>query len=131
MLSDTGMTADELDDRFARLEALMRTESAETRRHMDVVAEGLQLQIQVIAEGHDALRADVGELKAGQRRLEAGMARLEVRQDALEYRQARVETRLDGVETRLASVEAGQAELADGQRALVTEVRLIAARRRA
>ena len=116
------MTADELDDRFARLEALMRSESAETRRHMDVVAEGLQFQVQVVAEGHDALRADVGELKIGQQRLEAGMARLEVRQEALEYRQERVETRLE-------RVEAGQTELAEEQRALVTEVRLLAARR--
>jgi len=124
MLSDSGMTADELDDRFARLEALMRAESAETRRHFDVAAEGLRLEIRVIAEGHEVLRADVAELKTGQTRLEAGLGRLEIRQQALEYRQERVETRLE-------RVESGQSELSDGQQALVTEVRLLAARLRA
>jgi len=125
------VTPEQLDDRFARLEALMRAESAETRRHVDVVADGLRLEIRVIAEGHDVLRADVADLKSGQKRLEAGLGRVEVRQQALEYRQDRVETRLERVETRLEGVGSGQSELWDGQQALVTEVRLLAARLRA
>ena len=57
---------DQYDARFDGLEALIRRESpktrdyvdlkaAETRRHFDVVAERLEGQIRLIAEGHQAL----------------------------------------------------------------------------
>jgi DNA polymerase II small subunit/DNA polymerase delta subunit B len=56
-----------LNDRFERLEALVKAEAAETRayidlqagetrRHFDVVAKGLTQEIRVIAEGHLAAR---------------------------------------------------------------------------
>ena len=42
-----------VDERFAKVEEQIRTSAAETRRHFDVVAEGLKAPIKVIAEGHD------------------------------------------------------------------------------
>ena len=108
------MTDDELNTRFGRvdtsiadLRAEIRAEGERTRRHFDVVAEGLKTEIKVIAEGHDALRQDVAGLKAGQERLEGRQERLEIRQLALEHRQGKFE---------------------EGQDELVTEVRLLAAR---
>jgi len=43
-----------------------------TRRHFDVAAEGLRHEIELIADGHTAVRDDVAVLKLGQQRLEAG-----------------------------------------------------------
>ena len=43
-----------------------------TRRHFDVVADGLEADIKIIAEGHDALRQDLTGLNAGQQRVKAG-----------------------------------------------------------
>jgi len=77
---------DGIDARFERLEGFIAAEGAKSRRHFDVVAEGLRTDIQVLADGHDALRRDVAELKAGQVRLETGHERLEVRLLALEHR---------------------------------------------
>jgi hypothetical protein len=124
------MTDQELDARFEKFEASIKSEMSTfkseiraeirtdiradikaegeiTRRHFDVVADGLKTEIKVIAEGHDALRQDVARLKAGQERLEGRQERLEIRQLALEHRQGKLE---------------------EGQNALVTEVRLLAAR---
>jgi hypothetical protein len=116
------MTDQELDARFEKFAATIssemstfrsdirsgiKTEGEITRRHFDVVAEGLKAEIKVIADGHLALRVDMASLKAAQERLEGRQERLEIRQFALEHRQGRLE---------------------EGQHDLVTEVRLMAAR---
>jgi hypothetical protein len=85
----------------------IKAEGEITRTHFDVVAEGLRAEIRVIADGHLALRDDVAGLKAAQERLEGRQERLETRQLGLEHRQGKLE---------------------EGQHALVTEVRLMAAR---
>ena len=75
------MTDEELNARFHSLQVFVRStvtaEGVATRRHFDVVGEGLRGDIQLLAEGHDALRQDVSDLKNGQQRLEAGVGRLE------------------------------------------------------
>lgn len=93
------MTDQELDARFEGFAANLKSEMSSfksdittdikaegeiTRRHIDVVAEGLRADISVIAEGHDALRAD-------QVRLETRRLALEHRQGKLEERQADLE----------------------------------------
>ena len=103
------------------IKAEVKAEGIVTRRHFDVVAEGLRADIKILAEGHDALRHDVADLKAGQQRLETRQERLEIRQLALEHRQGRMEGRLE-------ALEGSQHGLIEGQRALVTEVQLLAAR---
>jgi hypothetical protein len=123
------MTDQELDARFEGVAKMLKSEiTAEikaegeiTRRHFDVVADGLKADIRIIAEGHDALRADVGGLKAGQVRLEAGQVRLETRQLALEHRQGNLEGRQERLEGR-------QGALEGSQQALINEVRSLAAR---
>ena len=122
------MTDQELDARFesfgatrkadisATISAEIKAEGLITRRHFDVVAEGLRAEIKVIADGHVALRDDATSLKAGQERLERGQERLEIRQRqlVLEHRQGKLEER--------------QERLEESQHDLVTEVRLLAAR---
>ena len=133
------MTDQELNARFDSLRAEIKTEiKAEgetTRRHFDVVGEGLRAEIRVIAEGHTALRDDVAELKAGQSRLEGRQERLEIRQLALEHRQGRLEEGQGKLEDRVGELERGQVafresqqDLIDGQRVLVAEVRQLSAR---
>src|SRR5947209_7616416 len=122
------MTDEELDARFERFAADIKTskveisaeikaEGATTRRHFDVVAEGLRAEIKVIADGHAALHDDMVGVKTGQARLEVRQERLEIRQLALEHRQGKLEERQGKLEERVET-------LSDGQRALVTEVRL-------
>ena len=48
-----------------------------TRRHMDVLVEGLEHKIQLIAEGHDALREDM-RVEFAAVRTETEMIRLEL-----------------------------------------------------
>jgi len=122
------MTDEELNARLDAINVEIKTEGVVTRRHFDVVAEGLKAEIKIIAEGHDALRQDVTDLKAGQQRLEAGQERLEIRQLALEHRQGRVEGRLEAVEGAQRRVEARLEGVEGSQNDLVTEVRLLAAR---
>ena len=117
--SSTRMTDQEIDARFESFAAKIRSdiradiraditaEGVVTRRHFDVVAEGLRAEIKVIADGHEALRSDVAALNDAQERLEHRQERLEIRQLALEHRQGKLE---------------------EGQRDLVTEVRLLAGR---
>ena len=81
----------QVDDRFTSIEDLVKSEGAATRRHFDVVAEGLRDQIKVVAEGYAALRTDVTDLKDGQQRLEAGVGRVELRMLSLESRQTKLE----------------------------------------
>ena len=80
-----------IDARVTSLEDLIRAEEAATRRHFDVVAEGLSGQIKLLAEGYDALRTDVTDLKDGQQRREPGVGRLELRMLSLESRQTKLE----------------------------------------
>jgi len=107
-----GMNSNELEARFEKVESLVKTENAATRRHFDVVAEGLHAQIKLIAEGHGALTESISELKEGFGRLETGQGRLELRQLALESRQGRLESR--------------QRKLENSQKVLLSEVRLLA-----
>jgi uncharacterized protein (DUF3084 family) len=144
------MTDQELDGRFesfaktlkSEITAEIKAEGEITRRHFDVVADGFKADVRIIAEGHDALRADVAELKAGQGRLEAGQGRLEIRQLALEHRQGKLEERqerlegrqerLEGRQERLEGrqerLEGRQGAIEGGQQALINEVRSLAAR---
>ena len=102
---------------------LRTTEKAtETRHHMDVVAERLTQDIRLVAEGQQAMRADVICLKDGQKQLLGRQEQLELRQQALEYRQERLEQRQGMLELQ-------QVDLGENQKALVTEVRLVTARR--
>jgi chromosome segregation ATPase len=135
------------DERFDRLEALIRSEAAETReyvdlrfgearRHFDVLADDLREKIGYLAEGCDSLRSDVTELKGGVARLEVGQERLEVRQSALEYRQGRLEDRQgrleqgqERLEDRQTGLEAHQGALEGQVKELTTEVRLSVARK--
>jgi len=124
------MTDQELDARFesfgAQLKAEIKSEGLITRRHFDVIAEGLRAEIKVVADGHPALRDDVTSLKTGQERLERGQERLEIRQMALEHRQGKLEKRQGKLEE--SRLEGRQEGLEESQRDLVTEVRLLAAR---
>jgi len=127
------MTDQELDARFrsfaaeiradvrADIKADIKAEGVVTRGHFDIVAEVLTAQIRLIADGHEALRADVAGVKTGQERLEYRQERLEMRQLALEHRQGKLEERQGKLEGRQESLEGGQREL-------ITEVRLLAAR---
>jgi len=125
------------NDRFERLEGLVKQEAAETREyvdlrttekatephhHMDIVAERLTQDIRLVAEGQQAMRADVICLKDGQKQLLGRQEQLELRQQALEYRQERLEQRQGMLELQ-------QVDLGENQKALVTEVRLVTARR--
>ena len=96
------MNSGDIEARFDEIANLITTENAETRRrvqsesletrrHFDVVAEGLHDQIKLAAEGHSALVESISELKGGFERLEAGQSRLELRQLALESLQGRLE----------------------------------------
>lgn len=89
--ADLNARFEQIDNRFKNIEDLVKTEGAATRRHFDVVAEGLRDQIKVVAEGYVALRTDVTDLKEGQQRLETGVGRLELRMLSLESRQTKVE----------------------------------------
>lgn len=89
--ADLNARFEQIEDRFRNVEDLIKTEGAATRRHFDVVGEGLRDQIKVVAEGYTALRTDVTDLKEGQQRLEAGVGRLELRMVSLESRQTKLE----------------------------------------
>src|SRR5258705_12362517 len=123
------MTDQELDARFEGLEKTLKSEitteiKAEgeiTRRHFDVVADGLKADIRIIAEGHDALRVDVAGLKTGQVRLEAGQVRLETRQLALEHRQGKLEERQSNLEGHQERLEGRQGALEGDQQELSNE----------
>jgi hypothetical protein len=107
------MTDEELDARFERFAADIKTglkaeisleikaEGATTRRHFDVVAEGLRADIKVIADGHVALHDDMVIVKTGQARLEVRQERLEIRQLALEHRQGKLEDRQEKLVERV------------------------------
>jgi predicted RNase H-like nuclease (RuvC/YqgF family) len=91
---------------------LIKEGNEETRRHFDVVAEGLKSEIRVIAEGHGVLVEKID-------RLDTRMDHLETKVDRLDTRMDHLETKLDGfiVETRTnfeevrASIKFSYAEL--------------------
>jgi hypothetical protein len=66
--------------------AIVGEEGERTRRHFDIVAEGLRGDIRLIAEGHETLRTSIVEMR---RDLEAADARLDARVTALEASQRR------------------------------------------
>ena len=120
---------------FTRIETLIVAANTETLTRFAVLAESLEDKFKVLADGHIALRDDVGQLREGQQRLEAGQNRLELRQEALEFRQGRLEERQERLEGRQERLEEGQRGIQDrltivetGQQSLVTEVRLLSAR---
>ena len=86
----------EMKTQREELVALIKDEGAQTRRHFDVVAEGIEFKFRIVAEGYDALRQDVNELKLGQ-------ARLETRIEGLDLRLLAVETRIGAQGTAAAS----------------------------
>jgi hypothetical protein len=59
------MTDEELNARFASIEASIKAEGTVTRHHFDVVGEGLRIDIKIVAEGHDGLRQKTDDLKEG------------------------------------------------------------------
>jgi hypothetical protein len=71
--SENDMTDQELDARFKSfateiktdIQSEIKAEGAVTRRHFDVVAERLTAQIKAIADGHEALRADLARAPEG------------------------------------------------------------------
>ena len=93
-------------------------------------------QLDAIESGQDEIRADVGELKDGQKRLETRVGNLEAGQEKLEggqeelragqkelsAGQKRLETRVGNLETGQQKLEAGQEELGAGQKRLETRV---------
>ena len=84
---------DGIDHRFETLTAFIREENVETRRHFDIVAEGLKTEIKVIAEGHETLRGTLAALTSRHEQVEKRQDRLEDRQLALEHRQGKLEER--------------------------------------
>ncbi len=84
-----------------KLVQFIKEENEETRRHFDVVAEGLRSDIRLLAEGHAALVEKVDHLDAKVDRLETKVDRLEAKVDRLEIRMDHLETRMDGFEAKL------------------------------
>ena len=84
-----------------KLVKFIREENEETRRHFDVVAEGLRSDIRLLAEGHGALVEKVDHLDAKVDRLETKVDHLETRMDGLETKVDHLETRMDGFEAKL------------------------------
>jgi predicted nucleic acid-binding Zn-ribbon protein len=66
----------------------------EIKRHFGVVAEGLESQIQAVAEGQDLLRE---QLQGVDRRVEG----LDTRVEGVDRRVGGLEKRFDGLETRM------------------------------
>ncbi len=75
-----------IDQRFEQVFATIREEGAVTRRHMDVIAEGLRSEIKVIAEGRGVLTDRMAAMTSRQDRADARVERLEDRQLAHEHR---------------------------------------------
>lgn len=101
-------TLGDSDDRFERLEALIKADGVETRQQVAQVqasleavkatvakvyvrVEDLHGQIKLIGEGHSALTDHIIEVKGGIERLEAGQGQLDLRMRSLESRQGRLE----------------------------------------
>ena len=82
-------------------------------------------RLDAIGSGQGEIRADVGELKDGQKRLETrvgnletGQQKLEAGQEELRAGQKRLETRVGNLEAGQEKLEAGQEELRAGQKEL-------------
>ena len=71
------MGVDELNARFSAIQASIKAEGLITRRHIDIVAEGLRGDIRLIAEAHEVLRQKMDGLSHAVGRLEAGQDWLE------------------------------------------------------
>jgi phage shock protein A len=76
----------------------MRTQQAETRRHFDVVAEGLRSQVQRVAEGMSAVDQ---RLDRFQRKVEEGFAETRA---AIRFSYAQLERRILDLEGNYASL---------------------------
>ena len=96
------MERDSTDERFDRLEALIKAESADTRKQLrdEITLSGAKLgvrvdalheQVKVIAEGHDGFVGHILDMKGGIERLKAGQASLVLRVSAVESRVTDVE----------------------------------------
>jgi hypothetical protein len=99
-MNDTDLNAQlgQIDARFGKLEALIKSDGAGTRHEIKVAADEIKVQVEdlhdqikVVAEGHSALIEHIVEVKGGIERLEAGQGRLELHVCAVESRVTRVE----------------------------------------
>jgi len=83
---------DAVDQHFEETLRAIREESAATRLHMDIVAEGLRSEIRVIADGHGVLAERMTAMESRQDRADARAERIEDRQLAHEHRLRKLET---------------------------------------
>ncbi|MGC8724285.1 MAG: hypothetical protein ACP5VF_10525 [Acidobacteriota bacterium] len=84
-----------------KLVEFIRGENEETRRHFDVVADGVRSDIRLLAEGHGALVEKVDHLDAKVDRLETKVDHLDTRMEVLETKVDHLETRMDVLETKV------------------------------
>jgi hypothetical protein len=113
-----GRKFEEVDRRFDRTATRdeLQAQQTETRRHFDVVGEGLRSQMQLFAEGHQALVEGHQVLVEGQERILERVESLERELGAmirisyaqLDDRVRNCERGLAAVQERLARVEARQ-----------------------
>lgn len=113
-----GRKFDETDQRFEgmdrRLDQMttkeeMRAQHAETRRHFEVVAEGLRGQVQLVAEGHQALVEGQERILSRVERMERELgAMIRISYAELDDRIRKCEQGLAAVQERLARVESQQ-----------------------
>ena len=82
---------DAVDQRFEHMEAFVREEGAATRRHMDVIADGLRAEIKLFAEGHTALVTSLATLASRHERTERRVDRVEDGQIDHEHRLRKLE----------------------------------------
>ena len=79
------------DARFDEMHQLIVMEAERTRTHFDVVAERLEGKVNLIAEGHSALRDNGTEMKSRLESVESGQGRLELHVLAIESRVTSIE----------------------------------------
>ena len=95
-----------IDQRFAELRRELHERSAETRRHFDVVAEGLRGDIRLVAEGHSVL---VARIERVEQAIEAMgreiLAAVKFSFAELDRRLTRLETLTLDLESRLSRIE--------------------------
>src|SRR6266508_3187823 len=74
---------------------------AEIKRHFNVVAEGLEKKIQLVAEGVSALDDRTGRVEDGFSSVDGRLARVDDRVMALDQRVARIEDRITSLEEKM------------------------------
>lgn len=97
------MTRDEMDEIKRHFESA----TAETRRHFDVVAEGLSAQIRLVAEGRIVLAEKLERVDVGQAAFSSTVEGFGGELAALSSKVGHVDDRLGRVDARLEQVESG------------------------